>query len=145
MTDMAAQFRSTYPVITDLVVQWGEMDALQHVNNVNYFRYFETVRIQYMMQTSLLQGQQGVGPVLAETECRYKRPVTFPDTLTLGCRVSAVQAHGFVQEYAIFSQAQQAITTLGSARIVVVDLSTGAKAALPESVVAQIEAIEARR
>ena len=26
-------------------IYWGEMDAFNHVNNVTYFRYFETGRI----------------------------------------------------------------------------------------------------
>jgi acyl-CoA thioester hydrolase len=29
-----------YPVILDIPVAWGEMDALRHVNNIVYFRYF---------------------------------------------------------------------------------------------------------
>lgn len=36
-----------FPVITEIKVAWGEMDALQHVNNVVYFRYFETARLDY--------------------------------------------------------------------------------------------------
>ena len=26
-------------------MRWGEMDALSHMNNVSYFRYFEQARI----------------------------------------------------------------------------------------------------
>ena len=31
-----------FPVVVDIPVAWGEMDAFGHVNNVMYFRYFET-------------------------------------------------------------------------------------------------------
>ena len=31
----------------DLSVEWGDMDALQHVNNVEYFKYFQKERIAY--------------------------------------------------------------------------------------------------
>lgn len=27
-----------YPVVVSIPVAWGEMDALQHVNNIVYFR-----------------------------------------------------------------------------------------------------------
>ncbi len=43
-----------FPVVTEIRVAWGEMDALQHVNNVVYFRYFETARLDYFEAINLL-------------------------------------------------------------------------------------------
>ncbi|MCZ6911333.1 MAG: acyl-CoA thioesterase, partial [Proteobacteria bacterium] len=37
-----------YPVVIELPVVWGEMDAFDHVNNIIYFRYFESARIAYV-------------------------------------------------------------------------------------------------
>jgi acyl-CoA thioester hydrolase len=36
-----------YPVVIEIPIAWGEMDAFQHVNNIFYFRYFESARIAY--------------------------------------------------------------------------------------------------
>ena len=36
-----------YPVVIEIPVAWGDMDAFQHVNNVTYFKYFESARIAY--------------------------------------------------------------------------------------------------
>ncbi len=47
-------FLKQFPINTQIVVAWGEMDALQHVNNVVYFRYFETARIDFFNQINLL-------------------------------------------------------------------------------------------
>ena len=44
-----------FPVVTEIPVAWGEMDALQHVNNVTYFRYFETARIDYFKHIDLME------------------------------------------------------------------------------------------
>jgi len=44
----------TFPVVATIPVKWGDMDAFQHVNNVIYFRYFETynvVALDYLMMT----------------------------------------------------------------------------------------------
>jgi acyl-CoA thioester hydrolase len=38
---------STYPVIIEIPLAWGDMDAFQHVNNVVYFKHFESARIAY--------------------------------------------------------------------------------------------------
>ena len=36
-----------YTFQLDMNVEWGDMDALQHVNNVEYFKYFQKARIAY--------------------------------------------------------------------------------------------------
>src|SRR5688572_5922073 len=65
-----------YPVRLPISVAWGEMDAFQHVNNVMYFRFFESARIEYGRQIALmdLKEMNGAGPILAATSARYKRP-----------------------------------------------------------------------
>lgn len=81
-----------FPVITEIKVAWGEMDALQHVNNVVYFRYFETARLEYFAQINLMDElkKTQIGPVLSDTQCRYRIPVTYPDTLLIGSKVTQV-------------------------------------------------------
>lgn len=143
MSDVLAQFKETYPVIQEADVQWGDMDALSHVNNVTYFRYFENVRIHYMGKTSMIKDPE-MGPVLGATECRYRRPLTFPDRILVGARVSEVNDFGCLQEYAVYSQSQDAITTTGSARIVMVNARTGQKTELTGALREEIEALEGR-
>ena len=65
---------SAYPVITEQAVIWGDMDAFQHVNNTIYFRWFETARIRYFEEIGFLEHLEatGVGPILAETSCRFR-------------------------------------------------------------------------
>lgn len=144
MSNNLEQFLQEYPVVLEFPVQWGDMDALQHVNNTVYFRYFENVRIAYMGRTSVFNDIQRLYPVLAETDCRYRKPVNFPDTLTVGCRTSELQDSGFVQTYAVFSQTQDTVTTTGSARIVLIDAATGRRAELTEKLRQEIDAVEQR-
>lgn len=44
-----------FPVVIELPVVWGEMDAFAHVNNVVYFRYFESARIAYLERINCLE------------------------------------------------------------------------------------------
>ena len=44
-----------FNVIVEQKVAWGEMDALSHVNNAVYFRYFETARIEYFDQIEIFK------------------------------------------------------------------------------------------
>jgi acyl-CoA thioester hydrolase len=143
MTEALSEFQQQFPVIVEIPVQWGDMDAFQHVNNTVYFRYFEVVRIAYLSRTSLFESAEPtMFPVLAETECRYKKPLTFPDTIKVGCSVPECYDKGFKQIYGIYSCTQDAVTTLGSGRIVVIDTATGQPASLHERLRAEIEKIE---
>lgn len=139
-----ATHKRLFPVSLELPVAWGDMDALQHVNNVVYFRYFETIRIEYLRRIGMLEvlANQQISPVLAETSARYRRPVIFPDTLLVEARVSKLAAHGFTMEYQITSKAQGIITTEGTARIVILDVATGGKATLSDTLKQQIMQLE---
>tara|TARA_R110002167_G_scaffold305579_1_gene509771 strand:- start:60471 stop:60893 length:423 start_codon:yes stop_codon:yes gene_type:complete len=128
MNDFLAQ----HSISTDIQVAWGEMDALQHVNNSVYFKYFETARLDFFNQINLLGDLKstGVGPVLSETNARFKRPVTFPDTIIVGVKISDINEDRFVMHYTVFSKAQQAVTTIGWAKVVMFNFKTGQKAKL---------------
>ena len=134
-----------YPVITEIPVAWGEMDALNHVNNVVYFRYFETARLDYFHEIALMEEMHntGVGPVLSETSCRYRLPVTYPDMLYVGSRVTELKDDRFTMEYEIVSKKLGAVTTQGSAQVVMFNFETNQKANLPPLLVENIQAIEA--
>jgi acyl-CoA thioester hydrolase len=125
-------FLAQHSISTDIQVAWGEMDALQHVNNAVYFKYFETARIDFFNQINLLGDLKmtGVGPVLSETNARFKRPVAFPDSLVVGIRISDIHQERFVMHYTVFSKAQQAVTTIGWAKVVMFNFKTGQKAKL---------------
>lgn len=137
-------FKSTFPVIIELPVQWGEMDAFNHVNNVTYFRYFESARIAYFEACGLLGRKlaPGIGPILASTECKYRRPVNYPDRLLVGARTGELQPFGLVQHYGIFSQNQQALTTEGQGRIVLLDYNTNNKVEPDAELLSRIAELE---
>ena len=127
-----SQHHVHYPVSVEIPVVWGEMDALQHVNNVVYFRYFETVRIEYLQRIGIMEllSRGQMMPVVAETSARYRRAVTFPDTLLVEAKVSEVGEYGFTMSYQITSREQGVVTTLGEARVVMLDKTTGNKTLL---------------
>lgn len=136
-----------YPIALEIPVAWGEMDAFQHLNNVVYFRYFESARIAYFRAIDMLAVMQttGIGPILAETSCRYRIPLTFPDTVRVGARVSTLQSKGFIMDYGIASRQHGKIAAEGNGRIVMVNYSGGGKAHLPEAVRSRIQALEGER
>ena len=61
-------------------VRWGDMDAAGHVNNAMYFRYFETVRLDWLQQArgGAELYADGTGPVLVNAFCNFLRQLRFP-------------------------------------------------------------------
>jgi acyl-CoA thioester hydrolase len=133
-----------YPVVVSIPIAWGEMDALQHVNNIVYFRYFETARLAYFEKIKFMDTAQrgGVGPILAETSCKFRKPLTYPDTVWIGVRASITDVDRFTMSMCLVSEKLEKIAAEGAALIVSYDYRAKRKTALPEEIRRNIEAIE---
>jgi acyl-CoA thioester hydrolase len=59
-------------------IRWGDMDAMGHVNNTNYFRYMEVVRIDWMHRVGGAPNPDGVGPVIVNAFCNFIRQLEYP-------------------------------------------------------------------
>jgi len=133
------------PVVIEIPVAWGEMDAFQHVNNIVYLRYFESARIAYFERLGYIELRQttGVGPILGSLQCRFKIPVTYPDQVFVGTWVSQIDADRFIIKFQIVSQKHQKVAAEGEGVIVSYDYRENKKAPLPEEVKQRIQALEA--
>lgn len=125
-----------YLLTVEVPVAWGDMDAFGHVNNTVFFRWFETGRIAFLDAIDFTAGgaEGGIGPILASTSCRFRRPVAFPDTVTVGVRVAEVSDDRFTHEYRVVSQASGEVVAEGQGVVVAYDYSAGRKAPIPTTV-----------
>lgn len=130
----------------ELPVQWGDMDAYQHVNNVVYFRWFESARIAYLEQIGLkdLYHSAGIGPILASITCNYRRQLVYPGTVAVGARISRIGRTSFEMEHVLFSAVQKAIVADGKSTIVTFDYRQQKPIPVPDDVRARMEQFENR-
>jgi acyl-CoA thioester hydrolase len=136
-----------YPVVVDVVVRWGDMDSLGHVNHTLYLQYFETARIEYLVGLGLEPpgpSWQEYGVILASVGCRYKVPVTYPDTLSVGARVAALGHDRLLMEHAAFSHRWQKVAAEGDAEVVSYDYLAGRRTSLHPDLKSAILAFEKR-
>jgi acyl-CoA thioester hydrolase len=133
-----------YPVVVDLPVAWGEMDAYGHVNNIVYFRYFETARMAYFEKLASpdFVNRNPLGPILASTSCRFRAPLAFPDRISVGARVARVDEDRFVMFYAVYSHRLQKLAAEGEGTIVCFDYRENRKAPLPAELRNKISELE---
>ena len=69
----------TYEMV--IPIRWGDMDAMGHVNNTVYFRYFETVRIDWMHAIGGPPDPNGQGPVIVNAFCNFLRQLEYPGSV----------------------------------------------------------------
>lgn len=129
------------PVVYHQTVAWGDMDAFGHVNNVLYYRYFESARIEYLTKVDAFS--HGLVSVISSNSCRYYRPVYYPDTLKIGARVVEVRNSGFRMVYVIHSNQQAQLVATGEAIVVMVDAKNFEKVAMPLELKQRIATLEA--
>ncbi len=135
--------RPIAPVSLLIPVQWGEMDAFEHVNNIVYFRYFESARIAYFQKMGIVgDPSRHVGPILASTSCKFIYPLSFPDSIYASARVREVGVDRFTMEYTVYSEGKQRLAAKGEGVIVSYDYREKRKAALPDFWRSAIAALE---
>ena len=145
MSNQLDKFNKQYKVSIKLPVQWGDLDAFNHVNNAKYFSYFESVRIAYFEKLGVMGNDiqnDNIAPILAHTECRFKLPLNYPDSILVGARITENHSHGFLMQYAVYSQQHQVITSVGTGRIVMLNYATHEKVKVNEEIQTKINSIE---
>jgi len=69
-------------------IRWGDMDAMNHVNNTLYFRYLETVRIDWMSSIGCQPDPKGEGPVIVNAFCNFYKQLEYPGDVRVKMYVS---------------------------------------------------------
>jgi len=114
-------------------VQWGDIDAAMHVNNVVYLKWVESARVDYLikMNNGMLVNEEQIGAVIAWLDCKYIRPVTFPDQVRLETSKKEILTEKIVLETKIYSLKQDRLVAISRQEIVSYDFHRKCKVPLP--------------
>ena len=132
-----------FPISIKIPVAWGEQDLFGHVNNIVYFRYFESVRMHFLDRIGVLRSHQvkGIGVILASTTCDFKKPVEWPQQLIVRTGCDHVGNTSFTMQYEITDQVGDVVAK-GSSVQVMYDYNRRSKIAIPDEVIATIAALQ---
>ncbi|MDI9819637.1 MULTISPECIES: thioesterase family protein [unclassified Legionella] len=112
-------------------IEWGDMDALGHVNNGRYFDYFQQARIEWL-ESFDFDMKQAIGPVVIHVACTFLRPIVYPATLTLISSVHSLGHSSIMMDHEIFQN--EALMTQGTSKIVWVDYVENKSVAIPDAI-----------
>ena len=98
-----ADRRAAYPYFARITTRWLDNDAYAHLNNVVYYAFFDTAVNELLIRSDVLDVRRGpiIGFVV-ETQCRFFKPITFPDSIDAGVRVARIGTSSVRYEIGIF-------------------------------------------
>jgi len=123
----------------EIPVQWGNMDAAQHVNNTIYLRWIESARLE--MFHKINEGDfefRKVVPILAWQDCKYLFPMTYPDTAIITLEVSILKSDRIECEGKIYSQEHNRLAAISKNTLMAYDMQELKKLSLPKEWVEKI-------
>ena len=124
-----------YAVCQEIVVLWGDLDALGHVNNTRYFGWLEETRLAYLRMIGLdLSMSAPQKPVLASTALDFLRPIFWPDTVRVEGKTTRLGRTSLTMDYRITSTSQQTVVATGSAVVVLLAPNTNRPAPIPDGI-----------
>jgi acyl-CoA thioester hydrolase len=134
--------RGSYLHFLVIPTRWMDNDVYQHVNNVVYYSYFDTVVNHYLIAQGVLdiEGSPVIGFVV-ETACQYFAPIAFPDMVSAGLRVAKLGNSSVRYEIGIFRNDELSASAQGHFVHVYVDRATRRPTTLPAQLRTALEKI----
>ena len=122
MTPNENQQISNYFYLLPITTRWIDNDMFGHVNNVNYYAYFDSVINQFLIEKAGFNPQKSpqVGFVV-ESNCQYFSPISYPDKLIGALRINRLGKSSVEYGVAIFKDGEEKAAAAGKMTHVFVD------------------------
>ena len=144
MSRPAPESRTAYRHFQRIPTRWMDNDVYGHVNNVQYYSYFDTVVNQYLIEQGVLDVERSpVIGLVVETGCQYFTSIAFPDVVDAGLRVARLGNSSVRYEVGIFRNEEGETAAKGHFVHVYVDRALRRPAPLPPALREALERIAA--
>ena len=125
---------------TILPIRWGDMDAMNHVNNTVYFRYMEQARIEWLESLGYGTGQHtDEGPVIVNAGCTYLVPLVYPGNVEVRMFIGHPGRSSLPTHYELRLQGNEKLYATGDAKMVWINPASGRSIPLPDNMRALAE------
>ncbi|HEX5617964.1 MAG TPA: thioesterase family protein [Solirubrobacteraceae bacterium] len=128
-----------YPHRAAIPTRWADNDVYGHVNNVEYYAFFDTVINAWLIREGGLDIHGGdVIGLCAESHCEFRAPLAFPETVVAGLRVGHLGTSSVRYEIGLFGE-DGTLAATGWFVHVFVDRASRRPAEMPAGVRAALE------
>jgi acyl-CoA thioesterase FadM len=109
-------------------IRWSECDQYAHANNTAYLALCEDLRVSHWLLLSGRFAAGEPGPVVAQMEVRYLRPLAFDDSVAVSMRPGTLRRSSLTHDYAIW---KDGLVFTCRAVLVLIRHGSGEKVAIP--------------
>ncbi len=132
--------RDAYAHVLAIPTRWADNDVYGHVNNVEYYAFFDTVINAWLIREGGLDIHRGEAIGLcAESHCAFKAAVEFPDTIDAALRVGKLGRSSVRYEIGLYREGSDEPAAEGWFVHVFVDRETRRPVEIPAPLRAALE------
>ena len=125
--------RPSFPHWDTITTRWMDNDMYGHVNNVQYYSFFDTVVTTWLVRAGGLDPRNGeVIGLCVESQCTFAAPLSFPDEVLAGLRVGHVGRSSVRYEISLFAPGADQPAASGHFVHVYVDRQSRRPTAIPD-------------
>jgi len=97
--------------ILKLRIDWSELDYFGHVNNISFYKYIQSGRIDFWDAIGLrvYHLETGIGPLLASCKCDFKKPLFFPGEIEIHTSVQFIRNSSFSFRHQIMNSENELV------------------------------------
>lgn len=141
--DKKTETRADYRHFQTITTRWMDNDAYGHINNVQYYSFFDTAVNRFLIDRGILdiQGSDVIGLVV-ETQCNYFSSAAFPDDIEAGIRVAHLGRSSVRYEVGLFVGGRDNPIAAGHFVHVYVDRASQRPVSIPDPMHDLLETIQ---
>ena len=91
-------------------IEWTDLDAIGHVNNISILRYVQASRIHYLEQAEDSVGGEKTC-ILAHVECDYKQQLYYPGHIRVESHVDSIGNKSLVMLHTVLNEKGEVAAT----------------------------------
>ncbi len=135
--------RARYRHFQVIPTRWKDNDIYGHVNNVEYYSYFDTVINRYLIDAGgLAPHTAGIIGIAVETMCRFRRSFAYPEDVHAGLRVGHLGNSSVRYEVGLFGDGDDEARAHGHFVHVFVERATNKPVPIPAEIRAALERLK---
>ena len=135
--------RRDYFHFRTMPTRWMDNDVYAHVNNVNYYSFFDTLLNRYLIDEGGFKfiDDQTIG-IAVETYCRFHKSFAYPEEIQGGLRIGHLGKSSVRYEIGLFAAGEETARADGHFIHVFVDRPTNMPVAIPADLRSALERIK---
>jgi acyl-CoA thioester hydrolase len=135
-----------FPVKLPMRIDWSEMDLFGHVNNVAYFKYIQSSRVNYWEVSGLAASfkETKIGPILVSSCCSFIKPLHYPGNIVIAASVEFIKNTSFGIHHIVLN-AQNEIAAEAHDVIVTFDFNKNEKVPVSDEFRRVAEVLEGKK